>query len=1103
MKLLGLNSLVGRHLAISALFVVVIIAVAWIAQTHVTGVTRSNTDNLAARVEVKRQLLQLSNALWEIETGFQSYMLVGEESARTAVALETAALLAATEHFSRLDWVATDPTISPISQHLAGNVQNLRAELDRVMEVRSDPLRVFPAMPLMVRELNPLHQAFQGAIAVSIDESMQNRDDDGQRQVLQLFEDVRYAWAQRVNAFRMLVTSRMGLYNISIESGMIAAVNDIEVFGAIVARKMDELLALDADGKLTFLQSDALAEMKRVREAWNAAYRRVREIHGSDDAWRVDVPAIRDVIGPLFSDVWKGLRDIETKLEDYSAGDVERALDVAGETSNTLWILALIGLLVAAAGAVLFEFQMRRPLARVASALKNEADGHSYAPLPRTNTAETLQLVAAFEQMQSQVRTRQERLEAVMRFAAEAIVTVDDTGRIEGFNPAAEKLFGFPASEAVGRHIALIVPAIESELRSRDMSDFARFASDHLLGRLYQERGRNSAGEFLPISLRVSEMHIDGQRVFLAIIEDDRERHAMLEQLRAREQRLQAILDNTAEAIVTFDDRGIVESWNKAAEHLFGWTETEIRGAAVGGIVTLEPDGERREGIELIAAIGEMVGRETETTGHRKSGEVFPVSLKLSRLEIDGHTRFTALIANISERKAMVDNLRTLAETDGLTGLFNRTYFQSAFTRAVHGVKTGETPTCALLYIDLDNFKFINDTLGHAAGDKVIVEVAKLLKRRVRKKDLVARLGGDEFVVLIHDTSARQVADIAESFRRHLAEYALKYEGQIIDLGCSVGVAVIDETTATENDAMAQADFACHIAKRQGRNRVHMFTPADQKDVHTMSQDMGWSRRIKDAIENDGFVLMCHPIVHTRTRSVADYEILVRMRDSDGSLIMPSGFLPTAERFGLMVYVDQWIVQHAIELLGRIHKRDSGVRFAINLSAQSLSLPIVSLITETVHRNHVDPAALTFEITETTAIAEMDAAAEVLARLHEIGCSTALDDFGSGMASFAYLRELPVTRVKIDGRFVRNLSESAVDGAMIQAMNEIAHALGRETIAEFVETEEQHALLADLGVDFCQGYYFSKPFPAESLVAAKGAPDTNIVDAGERFRLKN
>ncbi len=1103
MRALGFSSLAGRYLAISTLFIIIIIAVAWTAQSHVAGAARSNTENLAERVEVNRQLLQLSDALWEIETGFQSYMLVGDGAVRDAVSLGTKALSDAAEHFTNLAWVSANGTVLDASHTLLNHILKLRDALEKTMDMRADPLKVFPAMPILVRNLNPLHQEFQGATTIGLQEATDNIHGPLQIEIHQLFEDVRYTWAQRVNAFRMLITSRLGLYNVSMQSGMTAAINDIEVFDSIVTKKLNQLSELDHQGQLSFLQSEALRDMVRLRLQWNAKYEQVRDLYVVDDAWRRDVPAVRDTISPAFADVWSTLRGIEAELQHYATGDIDRALDVAGNMSGALWILGVIGLLVTAAGAGLFELQMRRPLARVANALKSEAEGKLHTPLPKTNTVETQQLVSAFENMQMQIRARQARLEAVMRFAAEAIVTADARGNIETFNPAAEHLFGYTSTEVRGTSIGRLIPAVANVQSVDGATDFSAFAAEHLINRLYQEHGRRKNGESVPISLRVSEMHLDGQRLYLAIIEDDRERHAMLEELRAREQRLKSILDNTAEAIVMFDHVGMIETWNKAAEQLFGWPDDEIRGTSVTRIIAIASTDETGGPQGLEAGLHNLLGREAETNGFRRTGEKFPVSLKLSQLHIDGHLKYTALMANISERKAMVENLRTLAERDGLTNLFNRTYFYAELEQTVKDVQLNNHPPCALLYIDLDNFKYVNDTLGHAAGDKVIVEVASLLSRRVRKKDLVARLGGDEFVVIIYDTDAEHVTHIAESFRRHLTEYSLKYDGQVVDVGCSIGVAVIHATVTSSNDAMAQADLACHLAKRQGRNRVHIYTAEDHKDVQTMSLDMGWSRRIKEAIEHDGFVLMCHPIVRSQTRDVADYEILVRMRDADGSLIMPAGFLPTAERFGLMVYVDQWIVRHAIELLGRVHKRDPEISFSINLSAQSLAPSIATLIHECITRHGVNPARLTFEITETAAIADMDTANAVLTTLHEIGCNTALDDFGSGMASFAYLRELVVSKVKIDGRFVRNIGENAIDGVMVQAMNEIAHALGRETIAEFVETEEHFNLLCEIGVDFCQGYYFSKPFPADLLETTHRFPTSNIVDVSARFRAKS
>jgi EAL domain-containing protein (putative c-di-GMP-specific phosphodiesterase class I) len=303
-------------------------------------------------------------------------------------------------------------------------------------------------------------------------------------------------------------------------------------------------------------------------------------------------------------------------------------------------------------------------------------------------------------------------------------------------------------------------------------------------------------------------------------------------------------------------------------------------------------------------------------------------------------------------------------------------------------------------------------------------------------------------------------------------------------MGCSIGVATITADSRSPQEVLSRADFACHQAKRAGRNRVHVFEEKDEANVAAMSLDMGWSRRIKDAIEHNQFVLVAQPIVDTRSKQATAYEVLLRLRDERGELIMPNGFLPSAERFGLATQVDRWVIVHAIRTLATLIPETPGLRFSINLSGQTLSEPdICDLIIAELRRTKLDPSALTFEVTETVAIANMLLAETFLGKLKTIGCSTALDDFGSGMSSFAYLRELPVDYVKIDGRFVRNMAINTVDQAMVRAMNDIAHALGKRTIAEFVENEECFHLLCEYGVDYAQGMYLGRP---ELIVAATG-----------------
>ncbi len=557
----------------------------------------------------------------------------------------------------------------------------------------------------------------------------------------------------------------------------------------------------------------------------------------------------------------------------------------------------------------------------------------------------------------------------------------------------------------------------------------------------------------------------------------------MRAQVRSRQERLQTILDNTAEGIVTFDAHGVIEGYNQAAMRLFGWAEREVAGQNIS--VLVQHDVHAALDSYLVRFLNQeldtLIGQEGEVTGQRRDGTSFPMAIKIGGMQLEGKRLYTALVADISERRAMVEHLRAQAEHDDLTGLYNRSFFLQEIERVVERTRRSHRVS-TLLYIDLDNFKYVNDTLGHLAGDRLLIEVGTLLHKRARRGDLIARLGGDEFTMLLYDTRAEEAQTIAESFRKALADSRFRHSGNNLDMGCSIGVATITAESRSAQEILSRADFACHLAKRAGRNRVHVFEVRDEANVAAMSLDMGWSRRIKDAIEHNQFMLVAQPVVDTRSQQATVYEVLLRLRDERGDLIMPSGFLPSAERFGLAPQIDRWVIVHAIRILATLVPETPGLRFSINLSGQTLSEPdICDLIIAELRRSKLDPSALTFEVTETVAIANMLQAEVFLGKLRAIGCSTALDDFGSGMSSFAYLRELPVDYVKIDGRFVRNMATNTVDQAMVRAMNDIAHALGKRTIAEFVENEACFRLLCEYGVDYAQGMYLGRP---ESITAA-------------------
>lgn len=579
-----------------------------------------------------------------------------------------------------------------------------------------------------------------------------------------------------------------------------------------------------------------------------------------------------------------------------------------------------------------------------------------------------------------------------------------------------------------------------------------------------------AGGSFILIIGRVSRDSIgEAQRLILLT-----EEHS---ETTNDHRRLQTILDNAAEGIITFNDEGQIESCNRAAEFLLGYRQQYLQGRLVSEYIAApvsDTDPLLQDGCALDQTIDRLAGEEMEMVLCNSSGARVPISANLSRILIDERQIYTALISDIRERKNMLDSLRTMAERDTTTRLFNRSYFQLKLEQAVSQCNTHRS--VSVLCIDLDNFKMVNDVLGHAAGDSLLIDVARVLEEQVNEQCLVARYGGDEFTVLITDASLEQATELAEKLRQSFEKYLFVHEGREVDIGCSIGIARTAESGSSSDALLDRADTACHLAKRAGRNCVHVFQNDDQADPNIKTMDLGWSRRIKKALEEDRFVLAGQPIVNIVDGTIDGHEILVRLRETDGSLIMPNAFLPTAIRLGLASSIDKWVVKRAIELLSVRRRSNPNARFAINLSAQTLGdFSICDLIEEALARTGLAPEALTFEVAETYAITDMKVAGRLLTRLRKTGCRTALNDFGSGLSSFAYLRDLPVDLVKIDGRFVRKMATNDVDVSIVNAINDVVHASGMQTVVEYMEDGQSLELLETMGVDYVQGYHFGKP----------------------------
>jgi diguanylate cyclase (GGDEF)-like protein len=422
-----------------------------------------------------------------------------------------------------------------------------------------------------------------------------------------------------------------------------------------------------------------------------------------------------------------------------------------------------------------------------------------------------------------------------------------------------------------------------------------------------------------------------------------------------------------------------------------------------------------------------------------------------------------------NKRKEQEHQLGYLATHDPLTGLSNRRLLEHHLKKAVLQAKQGRKS--AFVLMDLDNFKFVNDTLGHAVGDKVLVQLTEILKNQLRSSDLLARLGGDEFALLLEDKGDTDEAEIvAARMCQAVEEYRFTYGNNSFHLGLSIGIVMIDGK-AEPGMLLSEADSAMYSAKKQGRNRVVVYSVGNNM-LNQLSEIGEWAIRIKDALQDDNFILYYQPIYRLNDSRISHYEVLVRLMGPNGDVIAPQKFIPAAEQFGLMPQLDRWVVKHAIQTLYKY----PDIHLYANISGHSLADPsFLSFIEENMLFYSIEPQRLGFEITESTVVEDFDRVKEWIERLKTFGCQFALDDFGTGFNSFLYLRNLPVDQLKLDGIFISTLAEDLTQRPLVQAMHQLARALGIETVAECVENKEVVKILQGIGVTYGQGFHLGKP----------------------------
>jgi len=561
--------------------------------------------------------------------------------------------------------------------------------------------------------------------------------------------------------------------------------------------------------------------------------------------------------------------------------------------------------------------------------------------------------------------------------------------------------------------------------------------------------------------------------------------HTMLA-LKASESRYRELYENVVAGVFQTTPDGKFMAANPALVRLLGYaSEDELLELSIGEDLYVHAE-DRANWLRNMAAAGEI--RNAELVLRRKDGHKIVV-MENSRAVRDDQGNilyFEGTLTDITEAHELSRQLSYEASHDALSGLINRREFEIRLQRALDAAQATGT-SHAICYLDLDQFKIINDTCGHVAGDELIRQLAQLLQSRVRSNDALARLGGDEFGLLLQDCSMADAVGIANTLLRAVEQYQFVWGASTFTVGASIGVVPLSGNFRRITQVLQAADAACYAAKDQGRNRVHIY----QEDDAVVAQrhgEMQWVARVKRALNENRFLLEAQPIVPileagTQPPAPRSYELLLRMRELDGSIVPPGAFLPAVERYNLTQRVDQWVISNALQWLAANPATTQRIdRVYVNLSGDSLSDPqLHDFIRAMLEETRVLPTKIGFEITETAAIGNLTRANQLIAELRRLGCAFSLDDFGSGVSSFAYLKALTVDWLKIDGLFVGNIVHDRVDHEMVRSITDIGHVMGKKVVAESVESTAVLERLKQMGVDYAQGNALGRPMGLDAV----------------------
>jgi diguanylate cyclase (GGDEF)-like protein/PAS domain S-box-containing protein len=664
--------------------------------------------------------------------------------------------------------------------------------------------------------------------------------------------------------------------------------------------------------------------------------------------------------------------------------------------------------------------------------------------------------------------------------ASPAMVSyVDSSGRFRLANRSFENWLGTDRNELYGRHLREVLgdgpyESIRGHMERALQGESVRF--ERLIATL--EGGCRYVDSILT-------PHFGDKNQILGVFEmivDITDRKRVEEALRDSEERHRALVENSPVCILEMNLGGHLETLNLAGRTMIGEDDrSHVFGLSFIDIVA---PGDRQRITELLDRVRAGEATQAEFGAFiEKEQRVFSASFLPLRSPDGRVQKLMGVMQDITDAHMLADELSYRASYDALTGLVNRREFEQRLERVLDTAVIEHTEN-ALCYLDLDQFKVINDTCGHIAGDELLRQVAAVLQTNVRQRDTLARLGGDEFGVLMERCSLEQAMRVANKLRRKVADFRFVWAQRSFGVGVSVGIVPIDQNSEKISAVMNAADSACYTAKYKGRNRVHVYRRSNT-DLVRRHGDAEWVARVERALHENSFELAYQPIVpvNSATADGTHIELLLRLPDASGEPVPPGAFLPAAERYNLSSPIDRWVVTNALAWFAENPDALARVTVcAINLSAQSLVDPkFLNFVCDALEASPMPAEKICFDISESVAIANLTDATRFMGTLGKLGCRFALDDFGSGHSSFAYLKTLPVDYLKIDGVYIKGIADDPLDFAIVRSINEIGQIMEKQTIAEVVESEEVAQKLREIGIDYYQGYFIAEPRPIGEL----------------------